>query len=89
MPIVVDILKTGTHETEWFMPRPPLDLKNTLDRLLIENITADAVYRISGVADNRAVAQVVHNLTDQTGLRIVRIERNNHNRSRKLRQKSS
>jgi hypothetical protein len=60
------------------VPGPPLNLKYSLDRLLIEDITANAVYGICGVTNHRTVTEFIRYPGDQARLRIVRVDRKQH-----------
>jgi len=60
------------------MHRPLFDLKNLLDRFLVENITAYPVHCICGIAYNGTTAELVSYLLYCPGLRIIGINRNQH-----------
>jgi hypothetical protein len=60
------------------MQRPLLDLKDFLDRFLIENITAYPVHCIRWITDNSTASKPVSNLPDAARLGIIWINRNQH-----------
>jgi hypothetical protein len=63
------------------MRRPLLDLKNFLDRFLVENITTYPVHCIRGITDNSTASEPVSYLPDAARLGIIWINGNQHSHS--------
>ena len=62
MTIFTEVFQVGTHETERLVFRSFLDLVDPFYSFLVENIAADTVNSICGVADNPSLAQMLNNL---------------------------
>jgi len=74
MAIVADIFQAAAHKTKGLVIGATLQLMHPLHSLLVKNIATDSVNRIGGVTDDSPMFECLNDLSNESGLGILRID---------------